>query len=98
VLSPILLGRLARVHPVVVFLSIVFWGWLWGPIGTFLAVPIVTAIKTIADLVPGAATVSALLADADPDEPVALDEADADAAETVVFASHPDAAQLVDAH
>ncbi|MCC7242562.1 MAG: AI-2E family transporter [Acidobacteria bacterium] len=65
IVSPILLGRMARVHPVVVFLSIVFWGWLWGPIGTFLAVPIVTTMKTIADLVPDGRTLSELLAAAD---------------------------------
>lgn len=62
VLNPILVGRLARVHPVVVFLSIVFWGWMWGPIGTFLAVPIVTALKAIADLLPEADALSQVLA------------------------------------
>jgi predicted PurR-regulated permease PerM len=62
-LSPILFGRLHRIHPVAVFLSIMFWSWLWGPIGTFLAVPITTAIKTVMDYLPAAGKTSELLDD-----------------------------------
>ncbi len=62
ILAPLLFGHAARIHPVAIFLSIMFWSWLWGPIGTFLAVPIVTAIKTVVDLLPDAANVSEMLA------------------------------------
>jgi predicted PurR-regulated permease PerM len=37
---PSLIGRRLTLNPLVVFLSLVFWAWLWGPIGAFLAVPL----------------------------------------------------------
>jgi predicted PurR-regulated permease PerM len=74
VLSTILFGRLHRIHPVAIFLSIMFWSWLWGPIGTFLAVPITTAIKTVMDNLPAAGKTSELLDDGTT-RPVARDTA-----------------------
>lgn len=65
VLAPLLFGSVAQIHPVAIFLSIMFWSWLWGPIGTFLAVPIVTAVKAVVDLLPDAAPASEMLAPAD---------------------------------
>jgi predicted PurR-regulated permease PerM len=49
VLSPLLFGRMAHVNPVAVFLSLLFWNWVWGPIGVLLAVPLLVIGKTIAD-------------------------------------------------
>jgi predicted PurR-regulated permease PerM len=39
-LMPHIVGRSITVNPLAVFLSLVFWMWLWGPIGGFLSVPI----------------------------------------------------------
>jgi hypothetical protein len=39
-IEPTLLGRRLGLSPLVVILSVVFWGWLWGPIGFLLAVPL----------------------------------------------------------
>lgn len=39
-IEPMLLGRRLGLSPLVVILSVVFWGWLWGPIGFLLAVPL----------------------------------------------------------
>jgi predicted PurR-regulated permease PerM len=39
-IEPMLLGRRLGLAPLVVILSVVFWGWLWGPIGFLLAVPL----------------------------------------------------------
>ncbi len=44
--DPKILGQRLDLHPVVVILSLVFWGLLWGPIGMLLAVPI-TAVARI---------------------------------------------------
>lgn len=60
-LTPIVLGHAARVNSVAVFISVMFWGWMWGVPGMLLAVPIVMMIKTVADHVESLSTVSELL-------------------------------------
>jgi predicted PurR-regulated permease PerM len=44
-LEPMLLGRQLGIATLVVILSLVFWGWVWGPIGMFLSVPLTMALK-----------------------------------------------------
>ena len=39
-ITPSLIGRRLTLNPLTVFLSLVFWTWLWGPVGAFLAVPL----------------------------------------------------------
>jgi predicted PurR-regulated permease PerM len=48
-LTPWLTGRASRMSPVVIFVSVLFWGWLWGLWGLLLGVPIVMIIKAICD-------------------------------------------------
>jgi len=38
--TPNIVGRNLRLSPLIVFLALAFWTWLWGPIGAFLATPI----------------------------------------------------------
>jgi predicted PurR-regulated permease PerM len=60
-LTPIVLGAAARVNSVAVFVSIMFWGWMWGAPGMLLAVPITMIVKTVADHVESLSSVSELL-------------------------------------
>jgi len=60
-LAPIALGRAASVNSVAVFVAVMFWGWMWGPLGLVLAVPILMIVKTVADHVESLASVSELL-------------------------------------
>ncbi|TMJ02453.1 MAG: AI-2E family transporter [Alphaproteobacteria bacterium] len=39
-ITPSIVGKRLTLSPFLVFLAVVFWTWLWGPIGAFLAVPL----------------------------------------------------------
>ncbi|MHA3976826.1 AI-2E family transporter [Halovulum sp. GXIMD14794] len=39
-ITPALVGRHMSVNPLLVFVSLVFWLWLWGPVGGFIAIPL----------------------------------------------------------
>src|SRR5579862_6657860 len=49
VLYPKMVGRRARLNPLAVTLSLLFWAWIWGAMGLVLAIPIVGATKIIFD-------------------------------------------------
>ena len=44
-IEPNLMGRRLGISTLVVLLSLVFWAWLWGPIGALLAVPLTMVVK-----------------------------------------------------
>lgn len=43
-ITPTLMGKRMTMNPFAVFLAIGFWTWMWGPIGAFVAVPILMAV------------------------------------------------------
>ena len=49
--TPNILGRWMTLNPVGIFLSFLFWGWLWGVPGMLLAVPILATVKIFCDRV-----------------------------------------------
>lgn len=49
VVDPALQGNALQLSKVVMLLSVVFWGWLWGIGGAFLAVPLTTAVILLCD-------------------------------------------------
>lgn len=49
VVEPKVMGKGLGLSPLVVILALIFWGWLWGPAGMILSVPIVSAMKIIFD-------------------------------------------------
>jgi predicted PurR-regulated permease PerM len=52
-ITPAVLGRRLTLDPLAVFLAIAFWAWLWGPMGAFLAVPLlIVALVTVGHLFP----------------------------------------------
>jgi AI-2 transport protein TqsA len=45
--EPRLMGRSLDLHPVVILLGLIVWGWLWGIVGVLLAVPLTSALKIV---------------------------------------------------
>ena len=46
-LTPMIIGRRLSLSPVVVFIAVVFWGWIWSIVGALLAIPITAAINVV---------------------------------------------------
>ena len=61
-INPLLVGKRLALNPTVVFVALVFWGWMWGVGGMLLAVPLLIIIKKFADQTPGWEAVAEFLA------------------------------------
>jgi predicted PurR-regulated permease PerM len=46
-IAPKVMGSSLNLSPLLILISIIFWGWVWGPLGMILAVPITSAITII---------------------------------------------------
>lgn len=49
VVEPEVVGERLDLSPMLVLLSLIFWGWLWGPWGMVLAVPITATVKIVCE-------------------------------------------------
>jgi predicted PurR-regulated permease PerM len=56
-------GRIAKMNATAVFISLLFWGWMWGVWGMLLGVPIVVIIRVVSEHVEGWEPVAELLGD-----------------------------------
>jgi predicted PurR-regulated permease PerM len=62
-IEPRFAGRELNLSPIVVILSIAFWGWCWGVIGLLLAMPVMVAIRLAIENVPGMHPIAVLLSE-----------------------------------
>lgn len=60
-LTPWLTGKVGRMSPVVVFVGVLAWGWLWGVWGLLLGIPILMIVKAVCDRVEDLKPVGELL-------------------------------------
>jgi predicted PurR-regulated permease PerM len=47
IVEPALMGRGLRMSPLSIFLALIFWGWVWGPLGMILSVPLTVSLKIL---------------------------------------------------
>jgi predicted PurR-regulated permease PerM len=60
-ITPYVLGRRFLLNPVVIFIALIFFAWLWGVAGALLAVPILTTFKALCVRVPALSSVDEFL-------------------------------------
>jgi len=60
-IEPKILGDSLDLSPVLVLFSLLFWGFLWGPVGMILSVPIMAILKTIFEAIPATRPLSILM-------------------------------------
>ena len=56
-------GRIASMNPAAVFVSLLFWGWLWGVWGMLLSVPLIVIVKVVSQHLEQLHTLAELLGD-----------------------------------
>jgi len=48
-ITPSIIGKRLTLTPLLVFLALIFWTWLWGPIGAFLSTPLLIIVTVVRD-------------------------------------------------
>jgi len=56
-------GKIARMNAAAVFISLLFWAWLWGVWGMLLSVPIIVIVKVVSHHVEQLQSVAELLSE-----------------------------------
>jgi len=60
-ISPMVLGRQLTLNPVAILVGLVFWWWLWGVGGAFIAVPLLATFKIFCDHIESLAPIGEFL-------------------------------------
>ncbi|HBF23088.1 MAG TPA: hypothetical protein DDW23_04655 [Planctomycetes bacterium] len=60
-LEPRAMGKGLGLSPLVVLLSLLFWGWIWGPAGMLLSVPMTVSVKLVLENFEGGRRIAVFL-------------------------------------
>jgi len=60
-IEPRILGERLNLNFFVIFLSLFFWGWMWGPAGILLGVPVTASLKIVLEHIPATSRIALLL-------------------------------------
>jgi predicted PurR-regulated permease PerM len=60
-LEPRFLGERLDLSFFVIFLSLFFWSWMWGPAGVLLAIPVTASLKIVLERIPATSRFAMLL-------------------------------------
>ncbi|HET6837835.1 MAG TPA: AI-2E family transporter [Gemmatimonadales bacterium] len=60
-IAPLILGRRLTLNPVAIFVGLVFWWWIWGVPGAFIAVPLLATFKIFCDHIEALAPIGEFL-------------------------------------
>jgi predicted PurR-regulated permease PerM len=60
-LYPLILGHRLTLNPVAIFVGLVFWWWIWGVPGAFIAVPLIATFKIFCDHIEALAPIGEFL-------------------------------------
>jgi hypothetical protein len=72
VVEPLLFGHGTGVSPLALLMAVVFWAFLWGPVGMLLAVPLTVCLVVLGEYVPSLGYLRTLFGDAPEVDPGAL--------------------------
>jgi predicted PurR-regulated permease PerM len=75
ILEPNVMGRRMGLSTLVVVLSLLFWGWLWGPVGALLSVPLTMVLKIALENTPDLRWIAILLDKSPPQARMTPEEA-----------------------
>lgn len=71
VVAPLFYGKRIQFNPVTILFGTIFFGWIWGPMGLALAIPMMIILRSLLAMTPDTPTLNAL---ADMEEPDDADE------------------------
>lgn len=61
-IEPRVMGRRMNLSPLIVFMSLIFWGWMWGPLGMLLSVPLTMVLRILLEGSPSTRPLAVLMA------------------------------------